>query len=275
MAHVASGRWSGRSSRSSRAARSPGSPTASSSSGSSTGRDAAGEAAFAALVARHGPMVLDVCRQLLGDRHHAEDAFQAVFLVLARKARSIRDPDLLGNWLYGVALRTARKARVRLARRRQNEEGDADEAGPGSARVDRRPPADQPAWTASRPRPCTTRSTGCRSPSACRWCSATSRASPLDEAARRLRCPGRHGPQPTGPGAGQAPPRPHPPRRRLARRRTGRGPRRPARLGVRLIPPVRHHDPGRDPTSRPDRPPRPLGGGPCPGGAPRPCCSTS
>ena len=82
-------------------------------------RDAAGEAAFAALVARHGPMVLGVCRQLLGDRHHAEDAFQAVFLVLARKARSIRDPDLLGNWLYGVALRTARKARVRLARRRK------------------------------------------------------------------------------------------------------------------------------------------------------------
>ena len=88
-------------------------------------RDATGEAAFAALVTRHGPMVLHVCRQLLGDRHHAEDAFQATFLVLARKARSIRDPDLLGNWLYGVALRTARKARVQLARRRKNEEGDA------------------------------------------------------------------------------------------------------------------------------------------------------
>ena len=62
-------------------------------------RDAAGEAAFAALVARHGPMVLGVCRQLIGDRHHAEDAFQAVFLVLARKARSLREPELLGNWL--------------------------------------------------------------------------------------------------------------------------------------------------------------------------------
>ncbi len=88
-------------------------------------RDATGETAFAALVARHGPMVLHVCRQILGDHQHAEDAFQAVFLVLARKARSIRDPDLLGNWLYGVALRTARKARTQLARRRKHEEGDA------------------------------------------------------------------------------------------------------------------------------------------------------
>jgi RNA polymerase sigma factor (sigma-70 family) len=85
-------------------------------------RDAAGEDAFAALVARHGPMVLGVCRQLLVDRQHAEDAFQAVFLVLARRARSVRDPDLLCNWLYGIALRTARKARARLARLRRREE---------------------------------------------------------------------------------------------------------------------------------------------------------
>jgi RNA polymerase sigma factor (sigma-70 family) len=89
------------------------------------GRDAVGEAAFAALVGRHGPMVLGVCRQLLGDVQHAEDAFQAVFLVLARKARSIRDPDLLGNWLYGVAIRTARCARRQISRRRRFEEGDA------------------------------------------------------------------------------------------------------------------------------------------------------
>ena len=94
------------------AAPSPDSPTGSSSSGSTPDRDAAGEAAFAALVQRHGPMVLDVCRQLLGDLHHAEDAFQAVFLVLARKAGAIRDPDLLGTWLHGVAVRTARKSRA-------------------------------------------------------------------------------------------------------------------------------------------------------------------
>ena len=76
-------------------------------------RDATGEDAFAALVARHGPMVLHVCHQLLNDEHHAEDAFQAVFLVLARKSSSIRQPDLLGNWLYGVAL--GRLARPRAS----------------------------------------------------------------------------------------------------------------------------------------------------------------
>ncbi len=100
-------------------------------------RDAAGEAAFAALVSRHGPMVLDVCRQLLGDHHHAEDAFQAVFLVLARKARSIRDPDLLANWLYGVALRTAREARSSSspAARMQEAARAMRRSGPGSTPV--------------------------------------------------------------------------------------------------------------------------------------------
>ena len=85
-------------------------------------RDVTGEAAFAALVSRHGPMVMGICRQTLGDPHDAEDAFQAVFLVLACKARSIRDPDLLGSWLYAVSLRTSRKARVQIARRRKNDE---------------------------------------------------------------------------------------------------------------------------------------------------------
>jgi RNA polymerase sigma factor (sigma-70 family) len=96
----------------------------------------ADEAAFAVMVARHGPMVLGVCRQLLGDHHHAEDAFQAVFLVLARQARSIRDPELLGTWLYGVALRTARTSRGRIARRRRTEQRGAarqSTAGPGLA----------------------------------------------------------------------------------------------------------------------------------------------
>jgi RNA polymerase sigma factor (sigma-70 family) len=100
------------------------------------GRDPlAAEAAFAAIVARHGPMVLGLCRQLLGDHQHAEDAFQAVFLVLARRARSLRDPDLLGPWLYGVALRTARKARSRRARIRPTEEALARNRPEASAAI--------------------------------------------------------------------------------------------------------------------------------------------
>jgi RNA polymerase sigma factor (sigma-70 family) len=74
------------------------------------------EAAFAALVARFGPMVLAVCQRVLGDAHAAEDAFQATFLVLARKAPSLLRHDLVGNWLWGVAYRTARRARLDAAR---------------------------------------------------------------------------------------------------------------------------------------------------------------
>src|SRR5262245_4782902 len=77
------------------------------------------EAAFAALLRRHGPMVLGVCRRLLRDVHDAADAFQATFLLLVRKAGSLRQPERLGPWLYGVAHRTAVRARARAARRRR------------------------------------------------------------------------------------------------------------------------------------------------------------
>ncbi len=74
------------------------------------------EAAFAAIVQRHGPMVLAVCRRLLRDAQQAEDAFQATFLVLVRKAGSLGKPDALGNWLYGVAYRTSLKIKGCLSR---------------------------------------------------------------------------------------------------------------------------------------------------------------
>jgi RNA polymerase sigma factor (sigma-70 family) len=89
-------------------------------------RDELAEVAFAALVRRHGPMVLHVCRQVLGDRHTAEDAFQATFLILVRRAGSIQKPELLGNWLHGVALRTAREASMRDHRRRRRESSGAE-----------------------------------------------------------------------------------------------------------------------------------------------------
>lgn len=84
------------------------------------------EAAFEALVQRHGPMVLGVCRRVLGQGHDAEDAFQATFLVLVRKASSIARPELLGNWLYGVAYRTATKARSMGLRHRSREAAMGD-----------------------------------------------------------------------------------------------------------------------------------------------------
>ncbi len=79
------------------------------------------EASFAALVRRHGPMVLGVCSRLLRDFHDAEDAFQATFLILARKAGSVVKRESVGCWLYGVAYRTAQEARSASARRRQRE----------------------------------------------------------------------------------------------------------------------------------------------------------
>ena len=79
------------------------------------------EEAFAALVRRHGGMVLGLCRRLLGGHHDAEDVFQAAFLILARKASSLRRGESVGAWLYRVAYRLALKARASAARRRDRE----------------------------------------------------------------------------------------------------------------------------------------------------------
>jgi len=86
-----------------------------------TRADEGAELAFAALVERHGPMVFRVCRGVLRDRHDAEDAFQATFLLLARKAGAIRRRESVGSWLYGVACRVASCARAGAARRRRHE----------------------------------------------------------------------------------------------------------------------------------------------------------
>ena len=79
------------------------------------------EAAFEALIGRHGPMVLAICRAVLRNEHDVEDAFQATFLVLARKAGSIRGGDALGGWLHRVAYRASVQASVEAARRRRKE----------------------------------------------------------------------------------------------------------------------------------------------------------
>ncbi len=95
------------------------------------------EAAFEAILRRHAPMVLGVCRRVLRHTQDAEDAFQATFLVLARKAASLRSRDLLGHWLYGIALRTALKARAMNHRRRARENRAGMNARPTE-------PADEP-----------------------------------------------------------------------------------------------------------------------------------
>ncbi len=82
---------------------------------------------------RHGPMVMGVCRQWLRDPRDAEDAFQATFLVLVRKAGSLRDCTLLGNWLYGVAYRVAFAGRTDAAKRRSRETGGVDNHADPSA----------------------------------------------------------------------------------------------------------------------------------------------
>jgi RNA polymerase sigma factor (sigma-70 family) len=98
------------------------------------------EAAFTVLVERHGPMVLNVCRAVLGDRHDAEDACQATFLVLARRAEWIRRGDSVASWLYGVARRIAARARRDAARRRALERRRLERIG--SAEPTSAPPAE-------------------------------------------------------------------------------------------------------------------------------------
>src|SRR4051812_32405366 len=92
----------------------------------STWNGEAAELAFAVLVERHGPMVFRVCRRILADPHDAQDAFQATFLVLARRPGSIRRRDSLASWLHGVAFRTASCARSAEARRRRHERRAAE-----------------------------------------------------------------------------------------------------------------------------------------------------
>ena len=172
------------------------------------------EVAFEALVARHGPMVLATCRAVLRNEHDVEDAFQATFLVLARKAHSIRGGDALGGWLHRVAYRAAVQASVEAKKRRRKEaEASAmaplDASRPGletdhdlrpilHEEIDRLPEEPAPAGRALRPRRADLRAGG--------------RAAPLDRADAPL--PAGQGPAAAqGPAdrAGASPPRPSAP----------------------------------------------------------------
>jgi|SRR5581483_7734713 len=125
------------------------------------------ERAFAELVRRHGPMVLGVCRRVLGHRDDADDAFQATWLVLARKARAITRPTRLVGWLHTIAVRTALETR-RMRDRHPAPGPLADVANP--ARPTRRTPPSPPSSTPNSP--------ACRNTTAWRSSSASWRADP-------------------------------------------------------------------------------------------------
>ncbi len=84
--------------------------------------DQAADVAFRTLLERHGPMVMRICRAVVGDRHEAEDAFQATFLVLARRAGSIRQRHSVASWLFGTAMRVSANARSKAIRKRRHEQ---------------------------------------------------------------------------------------------------------------------------------------------------------
>jgi RNA polymerase sigma factor (sigma-70 family) len=104
-------------------------------------RDEAAEAAFEELVIRHGPMVFRVCQSVLHDAHDAEDAFQAVFIVLANRAGSIRRSASVASWLFGVAQRVATRAKRGDSRRRALNQRVADRTSESYL-----PAANDPDW---------------------------------------------------------------------------------------------------------------------------------
>ena len=126
------------------------------------------ELAFAALLERHGPMVMGVCRRILHDPEDAADAFQATFLILVRKAGAVDVTDSLGRWLYGVSRRVALQAKAASMRRPAQLR-----AGLEQVEAQTRPRPQIASGTSCSPRSMR-KSTGCRRNIAQPWCCAIS-----------------------------------------------------------------------------------------------------